>query len=407
MIKFIILLAILFVALFFGHTLIGVEGAIIINVADWYIEMSIISALVIIIFAFIAYLILAWLMKRIVRMFAGSHNWFGSYSKRQQERAFFKGLQAYLVGDLANAQKQLEKSFGGEFKGCNYMLAADIDARNNRGEHIDTLLAQAQVEQASTSMATLKHAQLTLDNAYDNAHNKPQALKSSANKCIELLDELDSNTKKSAIAVKLRLEALSLLKRWDEIKNCIGENKKVLGDEYILWAERATHGEFAAIASKQGANGLREKWQNLSRSAKKDIANQICYVQLLLDQGLSAEAETSLVEFAKKREHDAFYGLFKQLNHASPNLAIRFIESQIKQQPKEAKLYSVLAHLAFNSQDLSLAERAINKALELRRKEEDLLLLAAILEKQHAYEKANKLYRSMSAKTIHPASKTA
>ncbi|WP_371194764.1 heme biosynthesis HemY N-terminal domain-containing protein [Glaciecola sp. SC05] len=382
MIKLIVLLVILFFALLFGHTLIGQEGMVIIALPETVIELSIISAAIIIFFSLMGFLILVWLVKRLVRMMSGSRNWFGSYSRRQQNRAFHRGLHAYLIGDFTAAQPLLQKSFGGEFSGTNYMLAADIDARIHQGKNVDGLLAQAQLDADATGCAILKQAQLAL---MDNQ----------ASKALEVLTELPEKEKKHPIAIQLKLQALAKLNRWPEVKNLISEHKRVIAKDYLSWAQRATHGEFAAIVSKHGANALKEKWQNLSRSARKDVANQVCYVQLLLDQGLASDAEEILVEFAKKQEHDAYWGLFKQLDHASPVKAIRFIEHKIKQQPENAVLYSVLAHLAYNSKDNSLAQRAINKAIELERNQQDLLLLAAILEQQQAYEKANELYKSL------------
>jgi HemY protein len=382
MIKLIVLLVVLFIALLFGHTLIDQEGMVIIAFPDTVIELSIISAVIVVFFAVIAFWLLVWAVKRVIKLLSGSRNWFGSYSKRQQHKAFHRGLHAYLIGDFKNASAQLKKSFGGDFSGTNYMLAADIDARVNQGQNVDVLLAQAQVDTTSSSNASLKQAQLAL------VENHPQ-------KALDALSELSDKEQRQAIAVQLRLQALAKLNRWTEVKDLAAENKKVVSEDYLTWTQRATHGEFAEVASKQGANALKEKWQNLSRSARKSLANQVCYVQLLIDQGLSSDAEKELVDFAKKKEHEAFWGLFKQLNHSAPTQAIKFIEQQIKQQPERAILYSVLAHLAYNSQDLSLAKRAINKAIELERNEADLLLLASILEQEQSYQQANQLYKSL------------
>jgi HemY protein len=382
MIKLIVLLVVLFIALLFGHTLIDQEGMVIIAFPETVIELSMISAVIIIFFAVVGFWIISWAVKRLFALLSGSRNWFGSFSKRQQNKAFHRGLHAYLVGDFEHAMAQLKKSFGGDFSGTNYMLAADIDARINQGKNTDVLLAQAQVDTSTSHSASLKQAQLAL-------------IDQQAQKALDALNELSDKEQKQSMAVQLRLQALAKLNRWTEVKDLVAENKKVVGDDHLTWTQRATHGEFAELASKQGANALKERWQNLSRSARKDLANQVCYVQLLIDQGLSSDAEKELIEFAKKKEHDAFWGLFKQLKHSQPAQAIRFIEQQIKKQPQRAILYSVLAHLAFNSQDLNLAKRAIDKALEIEGNESDLLLLAAILEQEQAYQEANQLYKTL------------
>lgn len=382
MIKLIIILVLIFIAAFFGHTLIGQEGMVIIALPDTVIELNIISAAIILAAGIITLWILSWFIRRIIAITLGSKNWFGMYTRRQKNKAFHKGLHAYLIGDFSTALPLLQKSFGGEFSGTNYMLAADIDARIHDGKKVDALLTHAQVDEMSANTATLKLAQLTL-------------MDDDAEKSLEVLGELSEQEQKQQIALQTKVQALAKLERWSEVKEIIHENKKALADDYITWAQRATHGEFAAIASKEGANALKDTWDDLPRSAKKDLGNQVCYVQTLLDQGMSSDAEEILVGFAKKQEHEAYWGLFKQLSHSTPTSAIAFIEGKIKKQPERSILYSVLAHLAYNSKDYTLAQQAVNKALELERTEQDLLLLAAVLEKDQSYEKANQLYRSL------------
>lgn len=382
MIKLIVLLLILFAAMFFGHTLIDQDGMVIIALSNKVIELSINAAIITVFFSLLGLWFLVWLVLRGFALLSGSRNWFGSFSKRQQRRAFHRGLQAYLIGDFKGALPFLEKSFGGDFSGTNYMLAADIDARIHQGKNVDGLLAQAQFDAQGSANAVLKQAQLAL-------------MDSQPAKALAALDELPAKENKHPISVQLRLQALAKLDRWVEVRDLITEHKRIIADDYLTWTQRATHGEFAAIASKHGANALKEKWQNLSRSARKDVANQAVYVQLLLDQGLASDAEEALVEFAKKQEHEAHWGLFKQLDHASPSKAIAFIEHKIKQEPERAQYYSVLAHLAYNSKDYSLAHQAVSKAIELDRNQSDLLLLAAILEQEQSYEQANKLYKSL------------
>jgi HemY protein len=382
MIKLMILLTVVFLALFFGYYLIDLPGMVIVAFPETVYQMKSSSAIVIaVVLTFVIWLSI-YLIKRVINMLSGSRNWFGSFSQRQQRRAFHKALNAYFTGEYTQALTYVQKSFGGEFAGTNYMLAADIEERLNHGKDVDTLLGYAQLESDTRVSALIKQAQVALEHGQ-------------ANKCLSTLDELSAKEQKQKEVVQLRLQALGNLGKWTEVKDLIADNKRLIGEQYLSWAQQATHGEFAAIASKQGANALREKWANLSRSAKKDISNQICYVQLLLEQGLSSEAEQVLIEFAKKQQHPAFWGLFKQLNHTSPAKAIHFIEQKIKQTPDQANLYSVLAHLAYNSGDFSLAERAINKAIELEKTNEDVLLLAAIMEQQQSYEKANRLYRSL------------
>ncbi|WP_412972633.1 heme biosynthesis HemY N-terminal domain-containing protein [Glaciecola sp. MF2-115] len=379
---YIFLLVLFFVGLLFGHAAIGEKGRIFIAMGEWRIQMTVVSALISFIIGFVVITVVWWLVKRIYRMIAGSRNWFGVLSKRKQSKALFNAINACAVGDYESAQKYINKTFPGDFDGANYMLAADIDRRVNGGKNVNNLLGIA--ETFPETEAAAKTQQVAW---FIQQHQFKQAE--------AILDTIDAKSQQQAVVVRLWLSVLAALGKWHLVKEKLRAHKKVLGDDYVQWAQQAMQGEFAEIASKQGANALKEKWASLPRAAKKDIANQIVYIQLLIDQGLSKDAELVLVELAKKTKNPAFHGLFKQLKHPSPHQAMRLIESWIKADMNNAQLYSVLAHLAYNSGDNELAEKAVRKALELASNPEDGRLLARLLEKQNAFEKANNVYKGL------------
>jgi HemY protein len=378
------LLILFFGGLLFGHAAIGEKGRIFIAMGEWRIQMTVVSAVISLLIGSIVVVILWWATKRIFRMIAGSRDWFGVLSIRKQNKAFFNAINACAIGDYENAQKYISKTFPGEFDGANYMLAADIDRRVNNGNNVENLLGIAETFPESEASAKTQHAAWLIQQ-----HQFRQA---------ELvLESIGAKAQQQAVVVRLWLATLAALGKWALVKEKLRTHKKVLGDDYVQWAQQVVQGEFAEIASKQGANALKDKWASLPRAAKRDIANQIVYVQLLIDQGLSQDAEPILVELAKKTRNPSFHGLFKQLKHPSPHQAMRLIESWIKVDMDNAQLYSVLAHLAYNSGDIELAEKAVRKALELASNPEDGRLLARLLEKQNAFEKANNVYKGLLA----------
>jgi HemY protein len=379
---YIFLLILFFVGLLFGHAAIGEKGRIFIAMGEWRIQMTVVSAIISFVIGFVVLTVAWWLVKRIYRMIAGSRNWFGVLSRRKQSKALFNAINACAIGDYESAQKYINKTFPGDFDGANYMLAADIDRRVNDGKNVDNLLGIAETfPESEASAKTQQVAWLIQQHQFKQAE--------------AVLETIDAKSQQQAVVVRLWLSVLAALGKWKLVKEKLRTHKKALGDDYVEWAQQAVQGEFAEIASKQGANALKEKWVSLPRAAKKDIANQIVYVQLLIDQGLSKDAEPILVELAKKSKHPAFHGLFKQLKHPAPYEAIRLIESWIKADLNNAQLYSVLAHLAYNSGDNELAEKAVRKALELASNPEDGRLLARLLEKQNAFEKANNVYKGL------------
>ncbi|MEM0910028.1 MAG: heme biosynthesis HemY N-terminal domain-containing protein [Pseudomonadota bacterium] len=372
-IVFVILLAAIFTV---GHVFFDYQGTVVIATESMVYDMKMIVAVTFVIIALIGIFIVSWLIVKIIRLIVGSKAWLGTYSTRQKNKAFYLSLNAFLMGDKAGALRHIGKTYGGDFHGANYLLAADLcdDEKDKQ-----RLFAHALSESDAALAAAVNNADVLYE-------QKPE-------KALTLLEELPAKKQKHLSVVKTKLNILQKLKQWNKVRDLLRRHKRALGTSYLNWAQKSTHGEFAEIVSKNGALALKERWQRLPRAERNDVANQICYAELLLAQGFSEDVERFLVAHAVKNQHPSFWGLFKRLNHAEPNASKKFLENLIKKDPKVAKYYSVLAHVAFNSKDLELAHKSITKAIELEPSKEDNLLLATILEKQNNYEQANLLYR--------------
>lgn len=377
-----IVIVIVFSGLLFGHSLIGQKGYVLISFGQTIVEMSVLSALLSLLMILVAVRILEWLFKSLLSAVLGSKRWFGMLSSRKQKKAMFNSINLLATGEVVLAKKSIERTFSGDFGGSNYILAANIDKQLNNTNSMVRNLEVAQTFPESKNTATMQLA---------SWHLSQQQFSQG----LDLLESLPSNTPKTAQLGKLWLEALAGSSQWDRFKEVLGHYKKVLGTEYIVWAQRATQDEFAEIASKQGAIGLQERWQNLSRTARKDIANQVVYIRLLIEQGMSKEAEAHLVSFAGKQANEHYLDLFKLISHANPTQSLALIESWIKNDPENSELYSTLANVAANSHNYELAEKAVCKALELGNNHSDAKLYAGLLERKKDFEKAALVYKKV------------
>lgn len=382
MIKFIVIIACLLFFVFVGYTLTGIEGRIIIDFAGNIIQASLLGGFLFILLAAFALFLVWWVGRKLIRLVTGSKTWFGRLSKRQQTQAFYQSINAMLINEQQDALKYIRKTHKGKFQGTNYLIAAELERQAGDYDQAQAYLAKAKDHARAKPLALLKQAELCLQN-------------DKSEEAMDLLTHVEGKTRDTKAFVSLKLQVLEGLSDWSQLQSVAKDNKKLLGDEYFTWATQWTTGEFAAIASKHGANSLKDHWQQLSRSERKDQANQLVYLQLLIDQGLSSEAEKELVAIAAKQKHSGYWRLFKQLNHPSPTLAIQFIEKAIKKNPEDAILYSVLANLAYNTNDYELANKAVHKALELESTPTDKALLACILEKSQEFEQANVVYKGL------------
>jgi len=382
MIKLIVILVCVLVALLFGYKLSEIEGRVIVDLSGTIIQASLLGSFIIILLSAIVLWLVIWVAKKIIKAVSGSRTWLGSLSSRQQTLSFYQSINAMLINEPAQARKLIDKTTNGDFHGTNYLIAAELARQSGDLEQAQAYLIQAMDNPKSEPIALMKQAELCIQN-------------NQAAEAMTLLTGIEGKIRKTKAYVSLKLQILEGLNDWDQIQSFAKENKKLLGSNYFVWAKQWTIGEFSAIASKQGANALKLHWQQLSRAQRKDQANQLAYLQLLIDQGMSAEAEKELVSIASKQQCDEYWLLFKQLNHPNPALAIKFIEQEIKKAPQNAALYSVLANLAYNMTDYELANKAVVKALELEDSITDKALLAAVLEKRNEFEKANVLYKGL------------
>lgn len=382
MIKLIVILVCVLIALLFGYKLSEIEGRVIVDLSGTIIQASLLGSFIIILMSAIVLWLIIWVAKKIIKAVSGSRTWLGSLSRRQQTLSFYQSINAMLINEPAQARKLIDKTTNGDFHGTNYLIAAELARQSDELEQAQAYLIQAMDNPKSEPIALMKQAELCIQN-------------NQATEAMNLLTGIEGKIRKTKAFVSLKLQILEGLNDWDQIQSFAKENKKLLGSNYFVWAKQWTIGEFSAIASKQGANALKLHWQQLSRAQRKDQANQLAYLQLLIDQGMSTEAEKELVSIASKQQCDEYWLLFKQLNHPNPALAIKFIEQEIKKAPQNAALYSVLANLAYNMADYELANKAIVKALELEDSITDKALLAAVLEKRNEFEKANILYKGL------------
>ena len=381
MIRVILLLIFLVVGLIVGPNLVGEKGYVLIALKNTTIEMSVISLGIMVFVAVIGFLVLEWGIKRIVGAITGSRHWLGGWGQRRRQRFFTTGMQALAEGDLSVAQKFLGKTANTDFEGLNLLALADVAAKQG-----NTVKALSFWQQAAAIKGSELAAKLNMARFEISQNNGAEAL--------AIIDSLSLQQKQKAHVIEIWAGALAAAGEWHTLRECLESGwKKPLGERYSYWAELASQADFAAIASKDGANELIQEWQKLPRGYKKEFSHQKAYIEQLITQGMHQEAEKTLVAAQKSGPHETLLPMFKSLQLPKPVATIKLIEKWIKKDNQNAELYSTLAHVAFHSGDVVLAEKALNQAIELGHKQDDLLLLAEIKTQQANPDEALALYK--------------
>ena len=375
-----LVLATIVFGLILGPRFLEYDGYILIVLESGTLQLSVFGFLL----SIVGLVLGAWLgfvlIRYVLRIVTGSTKWLSGFKGRKQKQALTNGLVQLFTGELTAAKKSLEKIEKADFDGVNLLAAAEIERQLG-----DIGKARELWFQASEYKTSRIAAYVGLCKSYINRQEGPKAL--------SLINDIPENDRNDPMVVKVWAQALESCNSWHELKQKLPSWKKALGKDYSAWQKKVATGEFAEIASKEGAIELKKNWQSLSRSARKEPSQQAAYIQLLIEQGMHSDAESLLIEYQKKQPVDLLLPLFKQLRLANPAASIRKLESWIKQDDTNGELYSILGSLAYYAKDHILAEKALSRAINLTQKQEDILLLANIKEAQQDEHQALVLYK--------------
>jgi HemY protein len=379
----------LFIALL-GVVLVGSlifddKGYVFIEFSDWIIEMNVFSMAIMAILALVGVLLLSWLVQKVFVLFAGSRSWLGDWGSRRKKNAFTNGLIAMAENNYLEARKQLASIAQEDFDGLNLLAAAEAEMQ----------LAQPQRARETWRLATtFPKSALAAYLSLIRDHLQHQQ----ASDALAIIAQINDKQKNQPVVLRLWAQALAQAGKWQELQDRLKGWKKPLGEDYAFFMQQASKGNFAEIASKQGAQQLKESWLTLPKATRKDPAHQAAYVQQLLDQGMHQDAQQALVEYQKDTPQPLLLPLFRQLTLPNPATAIKKLESWLKHDDMNVELLSTLGHLAYHAKDYTLAEKALAKAIKLGNRQEDLRLMASIKEDQLDEHQALQLYKQSMLK---------
>lgn len=370
----------LLAALIVAPQVVGDKGYVLISMGSLVIEMTVVSLAISLLVA----IVLIWVLLKILGVvkgwLTGSRQWFGRLSRKKRQRSFYRGVQAYAQGELMQARKAFEQSLEGDFDGANLLLAAQVAFELGEPKRAAELLDHASDYEHCAVAARVQQARML------KREGNPEA-------ALVVLDKLNEKQAAEKSVVQLKADCLAQAGQWQTIQTQLPQWRKTLKKDAVPLAQRAAKGKFSELASKQGANALKQYWAELPRKKRHDEAFRAAYVEQLLEQGMHQDAEECLVQWQNHGPEASLMPFFKALQMPNPAAAIALLESWIKRDDTNRQYYSLLGHVAYNANDLNLAERALLKAVKLNETREDLLLLAQISERQQDNTKALAFYK--------------
>lgn len=370
----------LMIALVISAMIFDDRGYVFVEFSGYAIEMNVMSLAISLILIFVGMLLFNWLVKLCLNMASGSRNWIGNRGTRKKQSTFKKGLIALAENNYSAAKQAFAKIENDDFDGINLLAAAQTELQLGEPQNAKNLWHKAAEIESSALAANLNLIRFALEN-------------NQAENALALIDTLNDKQRNEPLVIQLWAKALDQTGHWHTLQNKLPAWKKALGSDYDALTQQASSGNFAEIASKEGASQLMASWQALPRSVRKDPAQQAAYIQQLLNQGMHSEAEKALVEYQKSEPQPLLVPLFKQIKLPNPSAAMKKLEGWLKHDDSNVELLSALGHLAYNSNDKVLAEKALSRAIKLANNQQDLRLMAELKESQQDQEQALLLYK--------------
>lgn len=380
LIRIFVVLLVLMISLVIAAMTFDDNGYVFVEFNGWIIEMNLWSLCLSFIGIFVALLLLNLFIKFVLATASGSKNWLGNWGRRKKQQAFTNGLIALAETDYLSAREHLSKIENEDFDGINLLAAAEAEVQLGELQQAKRFWQKASKYKKSALAANT----FLIRNALQQ--QQPE-------QALALIQGLEEKHQSQVPILKLWAQSLAEAGKWQELDDKLKKWKKPLGKDYELLVLSAAKGNFAEIASREGAAQLKQRWQSLPRGTRKDPAHQAAYIQQLIDQGMFADAEHALVEYQSSTPSPLLLPLFKQIKLPNPTNAIKRLETWLKKDDVNVDLLSVLGHVAFNAQDIQLAEKALAKAIKLGNRQEDIILMAKIKETQNLQTQALDLYK--------------
>ncbi|MBO1255918.1 hypothetical protein J3L16_09505 [Alteromonas sp. 5E99-2] len=385
LVKYLLYIAVFLLVLFIAPLLVGEKGYVLIAFGQRTIELTVVALGVIIFGLVIIGIIALKLISILLSASRTTSRWFTSGGAIKREQSFYNGLFALAYGNTEKAKAAFENVNKDEFHGFHHLALGQIALQNGKSDVATMWFDKAKnnTDKNCADAAFLMQAQQCLTDGKIKL-------------AVESLDGIKDA--EQADVIRLKAKAMAMNNQWSELESALPKWRKQLGSDYSGYTEEIATQKFAEIASKEGALQLKDYWNGLSRTQRNDDVFRISFIQQLISQGLHQDAQKFLLDWYKKKTMPyGMISIIKTLRTPHPADLIGLLERSIKLTPEEPSYYAALGHIAYNSGDIALSERALIKAIDLKETSEELILLSKIYEESNAYEQAMQSMRRVHA----------
>jgi HemY protein len=396
-ILWIILILTFFIVIAVSPALISEKGYILISMGDLIIELTVVSAIIMLTVLFFALALLLKFVRGSLRFGFRSWNKIAFASQRRGLKDLNRGIAAFILDDHQQAEHLLAKAAEpSKFPRTAYLMAAAASSKQSLRSNTNHYLGLLAQEDHTVKSSGLESILVTI---------KLLILQDDFAKARTIIDEHHKHIGHDARLLSLEIELSLHEKRFDYVVEQLvsARKQKTISDEKIAqWEATAFYGAFNEKIRQESKDALAQVWQKLARKLKQHEAILFAYCQVLAENNITESLNKILLPVIKKGADLHFLQNIRQLPISSADELISAVQKHLHQDQHSGKWLSCLANLAAQAQQYSMAEKAFNSLVNLdgvQYDATDLKAFAHVLEQQGEYQKANQVLNKMVAQT--------
>lgn len=397
MIRIIIALIIFFSVMAISPFLIDEKGYILIAMGNTTIELTVLSAGIMLTLLFIALIFSLKILRGSLNFSFGTWNKIAFAGQRRGIANFNKGLAAYMLEDYSKAEELFAKSaIPSKRKQSAYLLAASASAKldlNSNTSHYLALLEKETVKLSDVGLeSVIVNIKLLMNQDKAESYAKARAL----------IDENHKQIGHDARLLALEIDLCIIEQRFAQAVQYLAaaRKEKTLTDETVqAWEQLAYYGSFNESIKEHGNNALHNNWNGLSRKMKQRETVLFAYCKVLAENEVIEPLNKLLIPLFKKSPNSDFLKQIRNLPIKRADELIAVVQKHLHKDIHSGKWLSCLGHLAIKTEQYSMAEKAFGSLIKLEDEEygkqydrQDLQALAQAHSKQGQYQAADSMW---------------
>jgi len=373
------------------------KGYILISLGDKIIELTIVSASIMLTLLFISLILLLIMFGAISRIGFRGWNKIAFASHRRGLKNFNRGIAAFILEDNQQAEHLLAKAAEpSKFPRTAYLLAAAASSKQSLRSNTNHYLGLLAQEEHTIKTSGLESILVTI---------KLLMVQEDFAQARTIIDEHHKHIGHDARLLSLEIELSLQEKRFTYVIDQLvsARKQKTINDEKIAqWEAIAFYGAFSETMRQESKNALALFWQKLSKKLKQREAILFAYCQVLAEHKITEPLNKILLPVVKKGADIKFLQNIRLLPISAADELISVVQKHLHHDQHSGKWLSCLANLAAKSQQLPMAEKAFNSLVNLDGQQydiTDLLAFSHVLEQQGDFQKANQVLNKVVAQT--------